>query len=110
MTFQVVLLSEEQSKQLPPISKLLLDRTEPALLISPRTQMTPIILFCDEITGRFPGAKPEQTAYLLNETAWEVCGGLSLKGVKTIGDAELPPKYGLLIGPASASSDRRKFQ
>jgi hypothetical protein len=109
MRFHVVPLSEEQSRQIPPISKLLLDLAEPALLLSARTRTPPIILFCDEITGEFPGAKVGQEVFLLNEAAWTACAGLNLKAIKTIDEAEIPEKYGLLIGPASAVYSDRKF-
>jgi hypothetical protein len=103
MNFHVVLLNQEQSSQTPPLSKVLLDRTEPALL----SGLRPIILFCDVIAGKLPGIAED--AYLFNDVAWVVCQGMNLNAFKTIDDAELPEKYGVLIGPSSASCSERRF-
>lgn len=108
MTFHLVLLTDQQSKQLPPISKLLLDRTEPALLLNARRP--PIILFCNAITGGFPGFGIGEQLFLLNDIAWALCQGLNLNAVKTIDGSEIPEKYGLLIGPATAAPDGRRFE
>jgi hypothetical protein len=108
MTFHVVLLSEEQSTQIPPVSKVLLDRAGPALLLNARRP--PIVLFCDAVTGEFPGFHIGEQVFLLNDVAWKTCEGLNLHAIKTIDDSEIPKKYGLLIGPASASYKERRFE
>jgi len=108
MKFHVVPLREEQARQIPPISKMLLDRAEPALLLNARRP--PIILFCDVITGGFPGLDIGQDVFLLNDVAWTVCEGLNLNAIKTIDDSEIPKKYGQLIGPASADYSERRFE
>lgn len=108
MRFHVVPLSKEQSGQKPPISKMLLEQTRPALLFSARKPS--IILFCDAIAGEFPGFDKDQQVYLLNDAARAACGGLGLVATKTIDDAEIPEKYGLLVGPASALYPDRRFE
>jgi hypothetical protein len=108
MKFHVVPLSEEQSRQIPPVSQVLLNRAEPALLLNARRP--PIILFCDAITGGFLGSDTGQEVFLLNDVAWKVCEGLSLNAIKTLDDSEIPKKYGLLIGPASAAYSERRFE
>jgi hypothetical protein len=108
MKFYVVPLSEEQSSRIPPISKALLDRAQPALLLNARRP--PIILFCDAITGEFPGFDIGQQVFLLNDVAWAACEGLALVAIKTIDDSEIPKTYGLLIGPASAAYRERRFE
>lgn len=108
MKFHLVLLSDEQSRQNPPFSKLLLDRAEPALLLNARRP--PIILFCDALTGGFPGFEIGRQVFLLNDVAWTICEGLNLGAIRMVDDSEIPKKYGLLIGPASAGNSERKFE
>jgi hypothetical protein len=105
MIFHVVPLSQEQARQSPPISKLLLDRTELAVIVVPHP---PINLFCDGgLAGSLPGFDINQTVYLLNDVAWNLCQGLSLNATKTMNDSELPPNYGTLIDRRSAGDGRR---
>ena len=108
MKFYVVPLSKEQSRQAPPISQELLDRAEAALWLN--ALRPPIILFCNVIAGRFPGLDIGEDVFLLNDVAWSVCQGLHLNAIKTIEDSEITEKYGLLIGPASASCDEPRFE
>jgi hypothetical protein len=110
MKFHVAPLSDEQSRQIPPMSKLLLDLAEPALLVSGRTGLIPIILIRDRFMGSsLDGFEDHTDVVMLNDGALKVCQSLNLNVTKTIDESELPQKYVLLIGPASAHSGERKF-
>jgi hypothetical protein len=69
----------------------------------------PVILFCNVVTGGFPGIESSDHVYLLNEPANSACKPLNLAIEKTIDHAELPNDYVLLFGEAWAGSDQRKF-
>jgi len=69
----------------------------------------PVILFCNVVTGGFPGIESSSHVYLLNEPANNACKPLNLTIERTIDDRELPNDYGLLFGEAWAGSDRREF-
>ena len=102
MQFHVVPLTDEQDKQLPPVSALLLKRTENSLLRGG----APIILFCDAIAGFYPGYERSKV-YMLNDHAWTACQGLGLNETNVIQHSQLPARYGLLIGPQSALTERK---